>query len=236
MAQKACSVEGCTRSHRARGLCSTHYNQRFVQRPAKVNVECAACGKTCEKRPDPRRPRRYCSLRCRTDDQYRDVREARPGTDLVHVGPVWPRCDLPDRHPARADVPKRKPRVFVSGPCSWCRELFTIIDQISARYCSKRCLQAAQRERAGRFKVPGSVRLSVYERDGWICQLCFDSVDRDLPSSDIWSATLDHIVCQSWTDVPDHSPSNLRLAHRWCNSVRGDEGFARGKSRGLVRQ
>lgn len=22
---------------------------------------------------------------------------------------------------------------------------------------------------------------------------------------------------------PDHSPANLRLAHRWCNSVRGDE-------------
>ncbi len=25
--------------------------------------------------------------------------------------------------------------------------------------------------------------------------------------------------------VPDHSPENLRLAHRWCNAVRGDETY-----------
>lgn len=61
------------------------------------------------------------------------------------------------------------------------------------------------------------------KRDQWTCQLCGDPVDAALDSSDQWGATLDHIVCQSWTDSPDHSDSNLRLAHRWCNSVRADE-------------
>lgn len=73
--------------------------------------------------------------------------------------------------------------------------------------------------------VPRAVRLEVYERDGWVCQLCDGPVDRDAHYLDPWSPTLDHIECQSWVLVPDHSPENLRLAHRWCNSVRGDERF-----------
>lgn len=72
------------------------------------------------------------------------------------------------------------------------------------------------------FKVPPDLRLAIYERDGWTCQLCGDPVDPDLPSTDRWSATLDHIECQSWVLVPDHSPRNLRLAHRVCNARRGD--------------
>jgi 5-methylcytosine-specific restriction endonuclease McrA len=73
--------------------------------------------------------------------------------------------------------------------------------------------------------VTRATRLAVYERDGWICQLCFEPVDPNLPHLDNWAATLDHIVCRAWTDEPDHSPENLRLAHRWCNSVRGDETY-----------
>lgn len=113
----------------------------------------------------------------------------------------------------------------MSGPCAWCREDFTIVGQVTARYCSRSCSRKAEKARAGTFLVPVVVRLAIYERDGWTCQLCFDPVDPDLPPSDAWAATLDHIVCQSWTDEPDHSPSNLRLAHRWCNSVRGAEAY-----------
>lgn len=48
------------------------------------------------------------------------------------------------------------------------------------------------------------------------------AVDPGLHWQDDWAASLDHIVPQSATDAPDHSPANLRLAHRWCNLVRGD--------------
>jgi 5-methylcytosine-specific restriction endonuclease McrA len=73
--------------------------------------------------------------------------------------------------------------------------------------------------------VPPQVRLAIYERDGWVCQLCHEPVDPDLDQSDVWGATLDHIECQSWALIPDHRPTNLRLAHRWCNSARGDERY-----------
>lgn len=62
-------------------------------------------------------------------------------------------------------------------------------------------------------------RLEIYERDGFICQLCEGPVDLGLPFTDRWSATLDHIVPYSLGGSDDES--NLRLAHRSCNSKRG---------------
>lgn len=64
-------------------------------------------------------------------------------------------------------------------------------------------------------------RLAIYDRDGWTCQLCFEPVYwnalefKDQPS-------LDHIIPQSATAEPDHSPNNLRLAHVGCNARRKD--------------
>jgi 5-methylcytosine-specific restriction endonuclease McrA len=117
-------------------------------------------------------------------------------------------------------------QLLVAGPCAWCGESFTgtaASPETAPRYCSERCQRSAQKARRGRFLVPAGVRLAIYERDGWTCQLCCDPVDRELPPSDPWAATLDHIVCRSWGG--DDSPENLRLAHRWCNSVRGDESY-----------
>jgi len=51
-------------------------------------------------------------------------------------------------------------------------------------------------------------------------------VDAALPPNDRWAATLDHIECQSWALMADHSEANLRLAHRMCNSIRSDERYS----------
>lgn len=69
-------------------------------------------------------------------------------------------------------------------------------------------------------------RYAVYDRDGWVCQLCHEPVDADAdPQQDGKAPTLDHIVVQSSSDdAPDDSPENLRTAHRACNSSRGNEG------------
>ena len=40
------------------------------------------------------------------------------------------------------------------------------------------------------------------------------------------AATLDHIECRAWALIPDDTPRNLRLAHRLCNSTRGDESWS----------
>ena len=71
-----------------------------------------------------------------------------------------------------------------------------------------------------RWYAPEALRLEVYERDGWKCQICFHPVDRDAPALSDWYPTLDHIIPQSVR--VDHSAENLRLACRYCNLARRD--------------
>lgn len=65
-------------------------------------------------------------------------------------------------------------------------------------------------------------RLAIYDRDGWTCQICDGAVDPTLDPLHRMAATLDHIEPRSLTLFPDDSPENLRLAHRACNSARGN--------------
>lgn len=112
---------------------------------------------------------------------------------------------------------------WVVGECAQCLQAFTRHGQPS-RFCSTKCRQRARRT----WKIATQDRLAIYERDGWVCQLCQESVDPDLMTTDPmndWAPSLDHIEPQSWALIPDHSPANLRLAHRWCNAVRGDETY-----------
>lgn len=95
------------------------------------------------------------------------------------------------------------------------------------RYAARRLAEGVNIYRENRSRptrsnwIKPSERRKIYERDDWVCQICFDSVDPSLPSSHRMAATLDHIKPQSLELFPDHSPGNLRLAHRSCNSRRG---------------
>lgn len=112
-------------------------------------------------------------------------------------------------------------RVWTSGSCAWCGEHFT---KAQAKWCSAKCKDSSRfaLKSVSAFKISPRARLSVYERDGWVCQLCGMPVDGSLHYLDSWAASLDHIIPQSHQIIPDHSPIALRLAHRWCNSARGD--------------
>lgn len=66
MTERNCTIEGCDKAYRARGLCATHYNQTHQpNRHAKVTVPCDYCGELCEKSPTSRYATRFCSERCR---------------------------------------------------------------------------------------------------------------------------------------------------------------------------
>lgn len=129
------------------------------------------------------------------------------------------------RHAVAARLEKaaegtRSEWVWVVGECAQCLQAFARHGQAS-RFCSTKCRQRARRS----WKIAMRDRLAIYDRDGWTCRLCMEPVDRDLMTTDPmndWAPSLDHIEPQSWALIPDHSPANLRLAHRWCNSVRGD--------------
>jgi len=112
-------------------------------------------------------------------------------------------------------------RVFIVGGCSWCGEYVIAL----GKYCSDKCKTLAtfkKRSSGKTFKISPKKRNEIYERDGWTCQLCFHPVDQGEHYLSDYAASLDHIIPQSMQLIPDHSPSNLRLVHRWCNSARGD--------------
>jgi 5-methylcytosine-specific restriction endonuclease McrA len=64
-------------------------------------------------------------------------------------------------------------------------------------------------------------RQKVGERDGWRC-FCGKKIDPILKSPHPMSQSLDHIVPIS--DGGDHTYANVRIAHRLCNTRRGNRG------------
>lgn len=61
----------------------------------------------------------------------------------------------------------------------------------------------------------------IYQRDKGICQICGLPVDRTLKVNNRYSPTIDHIIPLSKNGL--HEKSNCQLAHRSCNSSKGDK-------------
>lgn len=69
-ATKTCTEPGCTGKHRARGLCSTHYNQRHQpNRHAATETACTVCA-TPIRRSHKADRRPTCSVNCRSIIQF----------------------------------------------------------------------------------------------------------------------------------------------------------------------
>lgn len=62
---KTCTLDDCGKPLRAKGLCSTHYNQKDPNRHVARAVTCAACGAEVN-RPAKSGRRPACSVGCRT--------------------------------------------------------------------------------------------------------------------------------------------------------------------------
>lgn len=227
-ARRTCSIEQCDKPCRARDLCQSHYNQTYqANRHDTETAPCDVCGRSVLKAKSRSRSRKVtCSNRCRYFVQFGRFPA---GTHLVHVGPAAATA-RPTLFEG-ASIAGVKTR-FVSGACAWCGDWFTFdlrVGGVPATTCTDACRRKLDRSRSrarrGRFAVPLALRLAIYERDEWMCQLCFEPIDCAAHYLSDWAPSLDHIEPQSHALIPDHSADNLRTAHRWCNSVRGDERF-----------
>lgn len=175
---------------------------------------CAYCG-------DPFTTRKsgslYCSMPCRRmrAAASRQGRDWSTSTELIH-----------DPKPRRTFTPEHTSsgRIFVSGECRRCGDLFTIIDQLENRYCSTRCARADGKDRRRARKreafVENVYRAKVFERDGWRCQICRRKVDRLKAAPHPKAPTLDHIIPLAKGGT--HEPRNAQLACFTCNSRKGD--------------
>lgn len=116
--------------------------------------------------------------------------------------------------------PGRNPKPKRNVACSVCGEPIIRTGKCGATPRHRKC--RPEKFWANAIQISDADRRAVYERDGWECQICHEPVDRTLDPQDRMAATLDHVVPRSMTLFPDDSPTNLRLAHRSCNSRRGN--------------
>lgn len=224
---KRCTVDGCPRPHRARGLCSTHYNQQFCPaRHPKVTASCSWCDKTCRKATTKRYPRRFCSLACR--DNWRSMLA---GTNVCHLTKWNP--GHPDYRPplpvpwvkSEPIEPSRSTIRWVAGFCRRCGSPFIAEDYTdTARYCSVRCAKRVTKQRYRARKKDAYVAdvspARIFERDGWRCRLCRRKVRRDKAVPHPRAPVLDHIVPLARGGT--HEPANVQCAHFICNSKKSD--------------
>ena len=142
MVQRTCDVDGCSRKHVARGLCSTHYNQQHQpDRHRKVQVTCDWCGRVVSKALTSQYQGRYCGMLCR--DAACSPRRA------CEVPPTHPSrsCAVPEDHPSRLVVCR-----VVHGDCADCGRAFVVnYKGRHKRFCSRSCSRrVAKRLRRGR--------------------------------------------------------------------------------------
>lgn len=169
--------------------------------------ECAWCAQLAAFR----RGRRYCSTDCRDEAVYvQRYRRVRPERCCLNCGEAIPRSGISGSRQACGEE---------------CRRLLKRVARRRAKAVARaagRLPGPTHRARARRYGVeyePVASR-KVFDRDGWICQLCGEDVDPELAYPDPMSASLDHTVPMS--KGGPHTYGNTQLAHWWCNVLKGD--------------
>ena len=180
---------------------------------------CAECGKNFYRLKQNGPAPTYCSFNCRRKPYDRKI------------------CAM-----KRFETKQRREKRSIERTriCQMCGKSFvwdsTNRDQI---YCSKKCsglkpnsswflrkypkTESLEKEKLRCKKRHELIsrgepinRQAIFERDGWICQLCGKPVDPELKWPNIMSASLDHIMPLSLGGK--HTTENVQLTHLGCNS------------------
>lgn len=219
--------------------------------PARQST-CLFCGGSMDKAVPQAR---YCSQRCRWDAGHRrqtnQARQAKRDAGLPLPGDVV-LCENPQCFNAAVYFASR---AFCSDTCQnyfqsnkhWLGEGPSC--RIYIRLCPDCDAPVTMRHKGGTIRVckvcrvirnqainarknharrtAGPPALSVNEiaaRDGCRCHICNCKVDMTLSGMAKWGPTIEHIVPVSHGGT--NEPANLALAHRYCNTARGNQGHS----------
>lgn len=225
--RKVCSEQGCEKSASGRGLCPAHYaNWHYRNKSKTFELEsCRAGGCT-----SPRDYADYCRRHNRLLKKYGDPHYVKP--TATHK--MCNRC--------KSNLPvdsftKRKGRAEHTrqSRCKACiiqvqRERRARIGEeynaYQRRWASENrdkrsSYETVQKARRRGNHVEKIQRIEIFERDGWVCQMCFQPVDPSLKFPHPMSATWDHIIPLS--KGGPHTRENLRLAHWRENFIKGNK-------------
>jgi hypothetical protein len=155
---------------------------------------------------------RFCSRDCRLKSYPTRTREYKPRCTGC------PNCGEP-----------RETKHARTCGAQVCREALLGPERLCSRPACNRphsalglCMShyAMERNHMRRAALAGRPResfthLEIFERDGWVCRLCGDPVNKELAHPDPMSASLDHILPVA--NGGAHTRENVQLAHWLCN-------------------
>ena len=223
---------------RPRKYCSVEC-RRLHTRKLEVPSHCAYCGADLFNELKAGRPRNYCNKLCGQNKRVEVNRERRKfsrpcvecGTDFVGVTARIVFCSVEcrsvanrKRAHARWLAEKQTRPATKSWICKWCQgEMVVPISYTGNRAYHDECRKPAKRannrkKTLRRQKVSSRLIVTheeIAERDGFVCHLCGEIVDMDLPRTSRMGATLDHVIPLSRGGVDEKD--NLKLAHWICN-------------------
>ena len=173
-----------------------------------------------------KRSKQYAKQRLQTIKQNRKPRPCLICEDALPFGRKKFCSDLCIEFDNRI---RRPAKIHILRRCPRCKEP----KQFSGTYCSKDCyLQSDQGKlitRRGRHLRRARMRNAyieqvdpsvIAERDKYKCHICRKRVNMNLEYTHKYSATMDHLIPLSLGG--DHTYANMRLAHRTCNSSKGN--------------
>jgi hypothetical protein len=191
---------------------------RSCQKAWRLALVCEVCGESLAQR----RARKFCSLRCSEVSSGRRLPEPYPARMCA-----YPPCGV-------EFVPGSK----VQKCC--CEDHGRKLSHArgmtaDGRPYSKGTLEARRRRSRRKTQWRRAVvwdesaervdRDEVGDRDGWVCGVCEEPVDRTLEYPDLLSPSLDHVVPLS--RLGPHTYENCQISHLLCNMDKRDrEGYS----------
>lgn len=199
-----CSIDGCDKIIQARGWCSAHWTrwQRTGSPTTRKQGEVVDGKRICPTCKIDKPLSEWTSGECKpcARDRARDYRERNPYEPVV-IERICINCE--ERFPGN-----NKQRLHCSPECS------------DATYAERNWKHASARQkRMKKAFVEKFDRREIFERDGWVCGICHEPVDKTLRHPDPMSASLDHIIPISKGGA--HSRENAQCAHWLCNMSKG---------------
>lgn len=215
------TCEVCGKTWRSGNKNARYCSTSCTNTLARYERTCESCGKQWLAKQVTAR---WCSPECAAAWRTKINIERKLPVPLKERPPrAW--CRLPERHPARLRIPR--PRLFVQGNCLLCGQPFCAYSEVgTASYCSRRCQRKDAKDRRRARERSAYVepvnRLTIFERDRWICQLCGKPTKPDAKVPHPLAPVLDHIIPLAAGGT--HEQRNAQCAHFICNSRKRDRG------------